>query len=240
MSAPLHIFPTLECNGHCPFCAIRPKGLNDEVFRRDRHVGPERWAEYLSTRKPEALYITGGEPMLYKYLEVLVNAVSCPTWIYTNGTVKMGRFLLRVDNRKNLRVRLSFHPHLGFSTAVDAARALSEAGVEFSLHAVQTSPLVKTWVHRFAAMGFSLLLDPDFVKIPEWTGGGKVRCHLPNVIVGPDAMVYPCTSKMVRATGALYRLDDKRTITIDDEHECEEPAFCSACDLAFLKRVEHE
>lgn len=231
----LHIFPTLTCNGNCTFCAITP-GVGQTVYTDERRVSPERWARILAMRSPKALFITGGEPLLYPGLEMLVNAVRCPTWIYTNGTGELSALLKRIQDRSKLAVRLSFHPHLGFGTAMRAAEVLRVARVTFSLHAVEVSSSIGKWVDRFYEHGHTLHLDPNFQEVSPWAVGGSVSCNVPNIVVGPDARVYPCTSKLTRRIGAVCDLNSNIELSPDTVYKCDEPEACCACDRAFVKR----
>ena len=236
MSPPLHIFPTLACNGDCPFCAIVP-GKGEINHKDGRYLPPERWGWMLAKRSPSALYITGGEPMLYRGIEVVVNSVKCPVWLYTNGSVNLVPFLLRLRDIRRLHVRLSFHPGIGFKTALRAANVLREAGVQFGLHIVGTSIMSKAWVGRFKTFDHDLVIDPDFQQIQKWNGGSRVMCNVPNISVGPDGKVHPCTSKLVRGVGGLFGIDEDKPVTTTAVYKCDEPDACCPCDLAFLKRI---
>lgn len=232
MNATLHVFPTLKCNSGCEYCAILPG--RGQIDRFDgRYTIPEKWAQVLSMRNPKALYLTGGEPMLFQGLDMLINAVKCPTWIYTNGSGDFVTLLLRVKRIDRLRFRLSFHPHLGFKRTLQIADTFREHNVGFSLHAVETTPQVKEWVKRFAVAGHSLALDPNFNALPWWSGQTEVVCNVPNVVVGPDAKVYPCTSKMVRGVEALFPLEEDRRLSEKAYYDCREPDACCGCDRAF-------
>lgn len=170
---------------------------------------------------------------MYRDLDVIVNAVQCPVWVYTNGVIDPTAFLIHVSRPGNLRIRLSFHPLLGFGATVGSAKKFMEAGVQVSIHAVETSPLMKTWVSRFRTMGMLLYLDPNFQNVPHWNGSSKVHCHLPNAVVGPDMLVYPCTSKLVRGVDPMFSLDSCIKIDENITYPCNEPLACCACDRAF-------
>lgn len=232
MNANLHIFPTLDCNGGCDFCAITP-GKGERSRLDFRYMPPERWAWILAARNPNTLYITGGEPLLYQGLAVIVNGVGCPVNLYTNGSGNLQGFLARVENTKRLRVRLSFHPHIGYKNTMRAIDTLNESAITYSVHMVKASDGVLTWVTRFQSVGITLNVDPDFRREEVWCGPSTVDCHIPNIVVGPDGMVYQCTSKMVRGVGALFSLEEDRPVSEKAVYRCEEPGACCACDTEF-------
>jgi hypothetical protein len=233
LNATLHVFPTIACNGGCDHCAIVP-GSGEK--RLGRWTSPSEWAALIRPLRLDALYITGGEPMLYEGVHELVNAARCDVWLYTNGTVDVRLFLSRVLSPEKLRVRLSFHPTVGEGPALRTVRALQDARVRVSMHVVDTGPEAVAYVDRFRKMGVSLLVDPDFRLAMRREWNGPVRCSIPNVVVGPDALVYPCTSKMVRGVGAVGPLGGSR-VRVGEWYRCEEPGACCPCDAAFMRTM---
>jgi len=233
MSRLLHIFPTLSCNGKCDFCAIVP---GRGSVRTGTVIPPAAWVSSLVRQECDALYITGGEPMLYPGVEKIVNSVSCPVWFYTNGTVPMGEFLESVIFPERLSVRLSFHPHLGLEPLIGTYRLLRKKRVRVSVHMVDTGRHVEWWRNELRRLGIVAHMDPDFRKFPRAERRRDVRCSVPNVVVGPDGWIYPCTSKLVRGVDKVKRLSDGK-FRMGSWYSCGEPDACAPCDQAFSRML---
>ncbi len=108
-------FITWLCNYKCPFCWER---IDDEVYRkslmRTNQIKPGKWADVFNELNPGELYLTGGEPTLYKYLPEVIERLNKRIKLKITSNFgnsydleKYSPFVL--DNRFSM-MGFSFHP----------------------------------------------------------------------------------------------------------------------------------
>lgn len=114
--------PDAHCNYNCPYCLW--KRFTPDAIVNTVHPYT-RWIEFFERIPPSAVVITGGEPLLYKYLGELIehfprkHVLSC---VVTNLSTHLER-LLSIKKNKEFRIMASFHPSM--TTQEDFARKLA-------------------------------------------------------------------------------------------------------------------
>lgn len=104
----VQFFPTLKCNKNCEFCFSRELVFDDFPEDKIKHL-----ISFLDKNKVKSLDIIGGEPFLYKYLNMLVEkamAREIETTISTNGTlIEKLRIFLKNFGNKEVKVGVSIN-----------------------------------------------------------------------------------------------------------------------------------
>ncbi len=141
-------FITWLCNYQCPFCWER---IDEEIYRkslmRTNKIKPEKWASAFNELNPGELYLTGGEPTLYRFLPEVIDQLNPQIQLKmtTNfgssfDLVKYSPFVL--DKRFSV-MGFSFHPSecksTDFQKKMDKALELgyneaTDMGIEMVLY----------------------------------------------------------------------------------------------------------
>ncbi len=137
-------YVTWKCNYSCAYCwqEANPDFYRSAPITREP---AEKWAQAFNALNPEFLYLTGGEPTLYKYLPEMLSMIDPSTRLMMTTNVgydlDVEKFVSFVSPSQFAELMVSYHP-----TQVDRATFL--ARIER--------------LHRagFTSMGVEMVLSP--------------------------------------------------------------------------------
>lgn len=160
-------FVTWACNYHCHYCW---EEKNAEIYRQQlgrlNSIKPLAWAEAINRMAPDSVYLSGGEPTLYKYLPEVIEYVDDRTkFIMTsNGGPSFNpeRYANFFRIGKFSKIGFSFHP--------------SEVSLEDFL--LKMDMCCKIGINEFVPFDIELVLYPtDFKyadKLLEYVKGKNI------------------------------------------------------------------
>ena len=135
----MQIFITMRCSGNCPYCI--QQGIKRSSYQE---VEVDKWIGFVSNQpKDSKVGLIGGEPMIYKGIDKLIEACHDKVVFTVTTNLKapiykdFGKFL---EWARNYRVRwnLSFHP--------------SVVSVNYFIEAATNMRLAGLWVDQVAAV----------------------------------------------------------------------------------------
>lgn len=111
----LYWFVTYACNYHCHYCW---EENNAEIYRKQlgklNLIPPNKWADAINKLHPDYVYLSGGEPTLYKYLADVLELVDPDVkfTMYSNGgeSFDIKRYIDLLKKDKFVNIFFSFHP----------------------------------------------------------------------------------------------------------------------------------
>jgi len=221
----IHAYLTLRCLNGCSYCSNRlPVG---EAVRHGELVSAY-WQGLFVRIQDFSLYLTGGEPFLYRGLADILSDLKRSVFVYTSLREPIKSVLKKVRRRDRVIFRCSYHPEMRyyeqFRAQYDEVRRL---GFSASIFMVDRGAKSRKVVDRFKEDGYGVIVDADQRKIP--CKKGRVACRLPTTIVSPSGHIYHCVSRMLRGVGRGNMIFD-RHIPEPATIECGEPHLCTPCD----------
>jgi MoaA/NifB/PqqE/SkfB family radical SAM enzyme len=115
----LHAFlhPTYRCNYKCSYCPVVTKYDLAGIWGHSSELTARQWHDALERLPPTAIYITGGEPFLYRDLPELINGMSAKHSLV--GMVTNLSVPVHVYRRIESRIHLNASFHREFTTQED-------------------------------------------------------------------------------------------------------------------------
>lgn len=180
----LHVlwWPTFRCNYRCSYCPVVTQFDYMSVFPRGVERSADDWVVALQQLPPALIYISGGEPFVFKGLPHAVNNLGKHSLlgIVTNATAPV-RIYEQITRRIHLNV--SFHREF-----TDEASFLERVTALQRRHQVQVNivatpenlPLIDRLSADFRARRIDLHVDP-FVD-PAYTYSAAERALLDRVL----------------------------------------------------------
>jgi len=125
----LHLMlnPTFRCNYHCSYCYTHTIFDYSKVYSREQEHAAQEWIDALAKLPSAAIYIAGGEPMLFPGIADLINALPPQhqvTGMVTNLSLPLDAY--RKIKRK-LHLNLSLHrEHVGETEFIAKVKQIKE------------------------------------------------------------------------------------------------------------------
>ncbi len=203
-------FVTWQCNYRCPYCWER---LEEEKYRglgkSSIDISPEEWADAINRVKPRELYITGGEPSLYRGLPRVIDRLndSIALRMTTNfgQSFDLSAYEQAIRNGRFRHITASFHP--------------SEVGTEFFYEKVRRAK--NMGIVENCGFSIEMVLFPDDLSKAEDL---LAFCEAEDIDVSPDIYNDPksrhrpdeAEKKRVRdLIDRARRIKDKRKLVRD-------------------------
>jgi MoaA/NifB/PqqE/SkfB family radical SAM enzyme len=161
-------FITWKCNFACAYCW---QEVSSELYRAGRanRIPPERWAAGIQRLEPRELYLTGGEPTLYRQLPEFIGLLSPEIELEMTSnfgpSFSVDRFLEHVAPERFRELVLSLHPTQVdpaiFFAKLDRLHAAGYRGlaVEMVMYP-KNIPFAQDALERCRELGISLCFDP--------------------------------------------------------------------------------
>ena len=161
-------FITWKCNFACAYCW---QEVSSELYRAGRanRIPPERWAASIQRLEPRELYLTGGEPTLYRQLPEFIGLLSPDIELEMTSNLgpsfSVDRFLEHVAPERFRELVLSLHPTqidpADFFAKLDRLHAAGyrNLAVEMVMYP-QNLPAAQDVFDRCRDLGISLCFDP--------------------------------------------------------------------------------
>jgi len=225
----VHMYPTLRCNGRCPYCSNVVPGVKTIHEYQERLPG--HWIKFMRVIQDWEIYFTGGEVFLFQGFTEILESVPNFARIYTNAMMIDAAYLGRVDPARVL-FRCSYHPSAGpVGRFVDSLNILKQKNLPFQIYMVDSgNGVLSLKTNAFRKDGYEIGIDYNQRRHPHREG--KVRCFIPSNFVGPDGTVFNCVSKMLRNKGGMGNVFEGYQMKEPEQVVCAEPGMCSPCDLA--------
>ncbi len=106
------IMPTFSCNYRCPYCfIITNKKYHKQLPKEFEHTSHE-WIKALELFAPSMISISGGEPLIYEYIDDLLNNIPKKHSLYSitsNLQYNIDKILSLKDK---VDIHASFHPNM--------------------------------------------------------------------------------------------------------------------------------
>jgi len=162
----LHVvlWVTFRCNYKCTYCPVVTQFDFSSIYGKDSERSPEEWIIALNKLPSAYIYISGGEPFLYKGLPALVNNQGNYKilGIVTNATVKTNVYE-RIDRKTHLN--LSFHSEFTtqdkFVSKILELKATNKFHLNINVVATRENiSLILEFKERLLDKDVSLHIDP--------------------------------------------------------------------------------
>lgn len=205
-SIPLFVqwYVTWKCNYKCHYCW---QESNPEFYRNApiTKESPEKWAQAFNLLQPEFLYLTGGEPTLYKKLPEMISLLDKTTKLIMTTNLgydlNMDKFLSLVSPSQFEELMVSYHP--------------TQVSQE-----VFKKRIVQLVESGFLSLGIEMVLNPsnlnhlDFIKNIVSTYNLKIRLDDFHPVSG---VYYPTENEKLLTTSAKnFALYHNKKINIPD------------------------
>lgn len=200
---------TFRCNYKCSYCPVVTQFDFGKIYDKDSERSPEEWIAALEKLPTANIYISGGEPFIYKGLPDFINNQTKHKilGIVTNATVKTD-----VYDRVNKKIHLNLSFHSEFTTQDKFIAKIQE------LKATKKYHLNVNIVATRANI-------PTIVKLQELLNDEDVSLHI-DPFIDPDMQFY-YSEEEKEILKSLWTKD--RVETLDrlnfDEYA---PKICSA------------
>lgn len=160
----LHILfsPTYRCNYTCSYCPVVTRFDYTSVVPGDQEKTPAEWISALAKLPPALIFITGGEPFVYKGLPDLINGLGKHglLGVVTNATAP-----IKIYDRiaQSIQLHVSFHREFieepAFLAKVDQLRQRHKVQVNI-VATPENLPLIEQIATDFSAQDVALHVDP--------------------------------------------------------------------------------
>jgi MoaA/NifB/PqqE/SkfB family radical SAM enzyme len=158
------LWVTFRCNYRCSYCPVVTKFGFSSIYGKEDERTPEEWIAALERLPKANIYISGGEPFLFKGLPELVNGLNKHDilGIVTNATVKTSVYE-RIN--KNIHMNLSFHREFvsedDFLEKVEELRQVGRFHLNVNLVATRENvPMIPKIAKMLSDHRVSLHIDP--------------------------------------------------------------------------------
>lgn len=155
---------TFQCNYKCSYCPVVTKFDFGKVFKRNDEKTPDEWIAALEKLPPARIYISGGEPFIYKGLPDFINKQSKHKILgaVTNGTVPA-----KIYDRINRKIHLNISYHSEFTNQdeflkkIEELQALKKFYINVNIVATpENLPIISILKDRLIDKDVSLHVDP--------------------------------------------------------------------------------
>jgi MoaA/NifB/PqqE/SkfB family radical SAM enzyme len=155
---------TFRCNYKCSYCPVVTKFNFGSIYGKDSERSPEDWITALNKLPNANIYISGGEPFIYKGLPDFVNNQTKHKilGIVTNATVKT-----EVYDRINKKTHLNLSFHSEFTTQekfllkIQELKATKKYHLNVNIVATRENiPLIVKFKELLLDENVSLHIDP--------------------------------------------------------------------------------
>jgi MoaA/NifB/PqqE/SkfB family radical SAM enzyme len=158
------LWVTFRCNYRCSYCPVVTRYAYSDIYGNEDERTPEDWIAALDRLPKANVYISGGEPFLFKGLPELVNGLNRHNilGIVTNATVNTSVYE-RIT--KTIHMNLSFHREFvsedDFLKKVDELRKVGRFHLNVNLVATRENiPMIPKVEKLLTDHRVSLHIDP--------------------------------------------------------------------------------
>jgi MoaA/NifB/PqqE/SkfB family radical SAM enzyme len=155
---------TFQCNYKCSYCPVVTKFDYGKIFTRKDEKTPDQWITALEKLPRARIYISGGEPFIYKGLPDLINNQSkhVVTGVVTNASAP-AKVYERV--KKKIQLNLSFHPEFTsqdeFLRKIQELKELTQFSLVVNIVATPDNlPIIAAMNARLVDQNVTLHVDP--------------------------------------------------------------------------------
>jgi MoaA/NifB/PqqE/SkfB family radical SAM enzyme len=158
------LWVTFRCNYRCSYCPVVTRFDFSTIYGKEDERTPQDWIAALDRLPAANVYISGGEPFLFKGLPELVNGLGkhqC-LGIVTNATVKTSVY---EQITRKVHLNLSFHREFAsedeFLAKIDELRRVGRFHLNVNLVATRENvPLIPKLEKLMTDHRISLHIDP--------------------------------------------------------------------------------
>lgn len=195
------IMITMKCYEGCKYCSTPYVPIPE--------VDGNYWIDLINSQPYTEVRFSGGEPLLYNDLFMIINNIDIPYWIYTNLRFWMREYFELID-KDRCTFFVSYHPKENITPNVFIEKVLEiyQKGYNISVHYVDWKGYNKTEKYYIKRVKeeleeFGLKLnansDQQEVKLPD----NHTKCHIDRTLFGPDGKRYPCMKLLQEQIGNI-------------------------------------
>ena len=249
------VFLIYKCTTDCPYC------IQNYSFKNDRtdsplkgSLPPESWLLLNDLpNKPENIFVTGGEPFLYKKIADVLAGLSGfkHVQVVTNLNIDPSKVVERLSTVTTHKVvfECSFHEaSIDFHTFLARATMIKNAGMLHSVRVVDVDHArTKKYIKDFALNGIKVqaldqvgMKGDDVVVLSNHEASNLVRkppvlCKTKLTLFAPNGDVYNCHTKLYWADKAASFGNITTGFNIPDHHlACSDYGFCQPCQIGYM------
>ncbi len=195
------IMVTMRCYENCKYCST-PYVKIDEV-------DGNHWIDLINNQDYKEVRFSGGEPLLYNDLFMIIDNIKIPYWIYTNLRFWMREYFELVDKNK-CTFFASYHPKdkTDPSTFIEKAIEIHKNDFKIQAHYVDWDGYTEKeieYIHRvkieFDKIGIQFVANPDQQEVK--LTAKHINCHIDRTLLGPDGNRYPCMKLLQEQQGNI-------------------------------------
>ncbi len=160
----LHVlfWPTFRCNYKCSYCTVVTKFNYGDLYPRESERTVDEWLAAFAKLPPAMVYVSGGEPFLYRGLPEFVNRLERHTilGIVSNATVSTHVYR---QIKAPLHLNVSFHREYATEEAFLAKLVELQPYFHLNVNIVATPenlPVIEHVRRRLEGKKISLHVDP--------------------------------------------------------------------------------
>ena len=247
---------TLKCNADCSYC-IQGYSFNDgrKGIPEFNGLKPEEWLKIIEIKnKPDEIVIQGGEPLLYKGLNILLKGLHSFKKITVVSNLALDITQIAQDiksiNTHKVEIVSSFHPCVvDFDTFISRVLLLRDIGSLESVKMVDIDMKQSLqYTKRFAEHNIDLIIQPYIgdkegevythkrLEPSNYIRKPPVSCKTNLVLFAPNGDIYNCHTKMYWGDkgSSFGNLSGDYEIP-EGSYVCHDYGYCNPCQVYFME-----
>lgn len=155
---------TFRCNYKCSYCPVVTKFNFEKIYDKNQEQDPDVWIAALDKLPQANIYLSGGEPFIYKGLPDFVNSQKKHKilGIVTNGTVPVDVYArIKRKTHLNLSYHSEFIAQQSFIDKIKKLKELKKFHLNVNIVATRENlPMIAEFKEHLVDESISLHIDP--------------------------------------------------------------------------------
>ena len=215
------IMITMRCFEHCKYCSTPEVDIPE--------VDGNYWIDLINSQDYDEVVFSGGEPLLYDDLFMIIDNIKIPVVLYTNLRFWMREYFPLI-NKDKCKFFVSYHPHSKPDDFIEKTKEIHQEGYNITTHYVDYNKFTQEQLFRievvreaFEKIGIPFSAHADQQEMKKIL---HTRCEFDRNLLGPNGKRYPCMK-------LLQEQKNEIPLTHYTGIDCDR-MDCLACNVEFI------